>query len=344
MAAKDPTATWDEGVRSRSVLNLFYEEPDTDRWLPFDRYPRRLIRRSVRSKRQPGGPERVFLNLRSGLEKLGVPYRVNDYKAARKQSSELAGVIGKPHVLDDKEWRNPIVFGSATFSHPVEQPNFLRRHRTIRKILVPGEWMRRMWEPYYGDRVEAWPVGIDTSRWSPSFETKRFDFLIYDKIRWKHEQFEADLIGPICAALTKRNLPFARLRYGTYREEAYEALLRECRSMIFLCEHETQGIAYQQALSAGVPILAWDRGGFWQDPAFYPDKVRFGPVSSVPYWDNCCGLKFANIGEFHNRLDEFLVGLECERFAPRDYILENLTLENCAQNYLNIWHTVTSEL
>ena len=37
--------------------------------------------------------------------------------------------------------------------------------------------------------------------------------------------------------------------------------------MVFLCEHENQDIAYQQALACGVPILAWDRGGYWQDIA-----------------------------------------------------------------------------
>ena len=49
-------------------LNLFYEEPDPDRWLPLDRYPRRLIRRIVRGPFQPGGTMRVYLNLRAGLD------------------------------------------------------------------------------------------------------------------------------------------------------------------------------------------------------------------------------------------------------------------------------------
>jgi glycosyltransferase involved in cell wall biosynthesis len=40
--------------------------------------------------------------------------------------------------------------------------------------------------------------------------------------------------------------------------------------MVFLCEHETQGFAYQQALSCGVPIIAWDRGGLLQDPKLLP--------------------------------------------------------------------------
>ena len=65
------------------------------------------------------------------------------------------------------------------------------------------------------------------------------------------------------------------------------------RAMIFLCEHETQGIAYQQALSCGVPILAWDRGGHWQDPACFPPWSMGNPVTSVPYWDERCGRTFA---------------------------------------------------
>ena len=34
-------------------LNLFYEEPEPDRWFPFDRYPRRVIRTIVRGASEP---------------------------------------------------------------------------------------------------------------------------------------------------------------------------------------------------------------------------------------------------------------------------------------------------
>jgi len=36
------------------------------------------------------------------------------------------------------------------------------------------------------------------------------------------------------------------------------AALSRGRSMLFLCEHETQGLAYQQAIAAGLTILDWD--------------------------------------------------------------------------------------
>jgi hypothetical protein len=127
---------------------------------------------------------------------------------------------------------------------------------------------------------------------------------------------------------------FKELRYGSYREEEFQAALSDCRTMIFLCEHETQGIAYQQALSCNVPILAWDRGGYWQDPSHFPHKVKFQPVTSVPYWDERCGRTFVSIEQFHDAWNGFWDECQSVRFGPRDYILENLTLEKSADRYV----------
>lgn len=316
------------------TLNLFYEEPDPDRWFPLDRYPRRVIRRLVRGRPRPGGQTRVFLNLCSGLDKIGVPYRVNDYSHAQRHPDELACIIGKPHVLDLIPWRNPILFGAAIYSHPSNDPDLLSR-LPLRRILVPGEWMRKMCEPFWGDKVAAWPVGIDTENWKPEPALpKHFDFLIYDKVYWERDALTASLIQPIRCELEKRGLSFKEIRYGFYKENDFRRLLHQCRAMIFLSAHETQGIAYQQALACGVPILAWDRGGFWQDPAFYPHQVQFQPVSSVPYWDERCGFKFEGFTQFAEGLTNFLDKQGSAGFSSRDYILENLTLEKSAQQYL----------
>ncbi len=317
------------------MLNLFYGEPEGDRWLPFDRYPRRIVRRVVRGKPRPGGHARVFLNLRKGLDLLNVKYRVNDFDHARRNHHEVACIIGQPFLLDKHPWRNPILFGTALYSHPVDDPGLLSR-LPIRKILVPGKWMMEMCRPMWGDFVEAWPVGIDSQVWVPTpMNSKDFDVLLYDKVRWDHEAIGASLIKPIQARLEEEGRSVLTIRYGHYREEHFQAALQRCKSMIFLCEHETQGIAYQQALSAGVPILAWDRGGSWQDPAYYPLRVDFSPVTSVPYWDERCGLKFGDLAEFQSRWGIFWSQVTERTFAPRNYILENLTLEMCAQKYLD---------
>jgi hypothetical protein len=320
------------------MLNLFYDELNEDRWIPWDRYPRRLVRRIVRGKRSPGGQRRVFLNLLAGLDRLGVTYRVNDYRYARRNPGALACIVGKPCVLDRMAWKNPILFGASGYSHPVDHPQLLQSW-SIRKILVPGAWMESMCRPVWGDAVTAWPVGIDTELWRPvSPGNKPFDVLLYDKVRWQHEHFEQSLVAPIRRFLRERGHSVLELRYGTYREEDFRSALAQCRTMIFLCEHETQGIAYQQALSCGLPILAWDRGGPWQDPEYYPHKVFFEPVTSVPYWDARCGRRFSDITEYSVLWDDFYAGAKAERYRPRDYILENLTLELCARRYLEFAH------
>ena len=62
---------------SQHLLNLFYEEPDPDRWISLDRYPRRMVRRLLRGKPRPGGQARVFLILCAGLDRsFAVSYRV----------------------------------------------------------------------------------------------------------------------------------------------------------------------------------------------------------------------------------------------------------------------------
>src|SRR5713226_3237068 len=204
------------------ALNLFYEEPPTaDRWLPGDRYPRSIARRMFRGRAQPGGQMRVFLSLRAGLDRIKVPYRVNDYRYAATHTDEVVGIIGKPHLLNKVEWRNHIVFGAAVYSHPSDDPDLLRR-LAIRKVLVPGEWMREMCAPAWGDAVRAWPVGIDTDRWSPNpSQTKDIDILLYDKVRWEHERYEAALISVIKRALVDQGLTMEVIRYGFYQEDDF---------------------------------------------------------------------------------------------------------------------------
>jgi hypothetical protein len=238
------------------------------------------------------------------------------------------------------EWKNPILFGAAVYSHPIDDPSLLAR-TPVRKVLVPGAWMRDMCRPYWGNAVAAWPVGIDTDLWQPNEHQKPIDVLIYDKIRWNRNDYEPTLLAPIREVLTKGGHSFFELRYGNYREEEFHALLTNSATMIFLCEHETQGIAYQQALACNVPILAWDRKGYWRDPSYYPKKVKFAPVTSIPYWDERCGDSFERAEEVAFKWEHFWQRYLAGIFKPREYILETLTLERCAQRYLDFVREVS---
>jgi glycosyltransferase involved in cell wall biosynthesis len=316
------------------TLNLFYEEPDPDRWVPFDRYPRRMIRTLVRGAPQPRGTLRAFLNLVEGLDRLGTAYRINDYRHIGNAPGELACVFGKPHVLDKIPKQTPILFGTSIYSHPNDNPG-LPGTRNIRQVLVPSRWVQSMFEAVWPDIVSVWPVGIDTDRWTPSPETEKdVDVVIYDKLAWQQERYRRELLEPLHAELKRRALRVETLRYGSYREEELLSLSKRSRAMVFLSRHETQGIAAQQMLAAGVPLFAWDEGGFWQDPKYYPREVRFEPVTSVPYWDERCGVKFKGAADMVSAFDVFWRQVESGSFAPRQMVVERLTLEKCAADYV----------
>ncbi|WP_207924634.1 hypothetical protein [Pedobacter changchengzhani] len=286
----------------------------------------------------------IALQLMKGLDELGIPYRFNDYKYAKKHPTELIGIVGKPQLIFEKRFKNPILFGAGVYSHPIECPDLFEFYPNVKKILVPGNWIKEMFEPYYKHKVLAWPAGIDTAKWNPSIKKqKEYDFLIYDKIRWKHDEFETSLIQPIVNELERLKLTYTILKYGSYQPNELMEKLAVSLSAIFLCEHETQGQAYQQILSTNTPILAWDRGGYWQDPYYFPNKVKYKPVSSVPYWDERCGLKFEDISNFSDTLETFIYQLKRKDFKPRDYILEHLTLSICANKYVEIYTKTTDE-
>lgn len=330
------------GNGERMVLNLFFEERD-DRWFRGDRHLRPLVRRVLFGKPWISGQERVFLNLCAGLDKLGIPYRVNDYRYIRKHPDELACVIGRPFVLDRTAWKNPILLGVAMYNHPVDDPTLLARV-PVKHVLVPCQWYVDMCRPGWPS-IESWPVGIDTDLWAPAPAAKKtIDVLIYDKVRWERDRYEPTLIEPMRAHLRASGLSFEEIRYGSYKEDDYKAALVRCKTMIFLCEHESQGIACQQALASSLPVFAWDRGGMWRDPGYYPARVQYeGNVSSVPYWDERCGMKFANLAGFEAGWDEFWSKSMRGEYSPRDYILDNLTLEKAAMHYYDIARSVMQD-
>jgi hypothetical protein len=321
-------------------LNLFYSEPDPDRWFAYDRYPRQIIRRLIRGKRRPGGQEMVAFNLLKGLDKLDIPYRFNNYRYIKSHPKETVGIIGKPHVLFNNIWKNPIVFGASVFAHPLDCPNLFDEYPNVKKILVPGEWMKNMFEPYYKEKVVAWPVGIDTEEWNIPKQQQLKDFLIYYKVLWDKTEYNNTLFTPIVDILKKRNLSFEVIEYSRYKPLDLKKALAKVKACIFLSLHETQGLAYQQILASGTPILAWNKGGHWVDPSFYPHKVQFEPVSSVPYWDERCGEIFHNALDFEEELEIFLKKRDSIHFKPRSFILDNLTLEKAAKRYVDIYNTI----
>ncbi|NBX69995.1 MAG: glycosyltransferase family 1 protein [Proteobacteria bacterium] len=318
-------------------INLFYRPlPEADRWFAGDRHLRKLIRRIVRGKSNPSGLDKVFINLCSGLNLIGVNYTKNIlYNEINEE--DYVVVLGRGKTcLDGYRKKNKIVAGIGLMTHPSEWPTLCDEY-PVSKYLQHSEWANNVYKPFFGSRCEVWPVGINTYEWSPKKQRqqKQNDFLIYNKIRWDYKNQSEILLKPILNILKEKNLSFQEIRYGKYSPYQFKKALRNSKAMIFLCEHESQGIAYQECLASDVPILAWDQG-WCLDPNRKTWNQPEIPSSSVPYFSQECGIKFKNIKEFPEALNLFLFNLGHGLFYPRKYILENLTLEKSAQRFLEI--------
>jgi len=273
----------------------------------------------------------AFMSLKCALEDAGYEVRVNDFALARKNPGYPIGITGYPHILDGWSLPNPAVLGPGLLDHPAIAPSLMDDPR-YKTYVCSCEWHRRFFAKTYGDKCVTWFAGIDVDAW-PDFhgEPKDIDFIIYDKVRWNREELSRKLTEPIQSELRRRGYTSELIRYRHHDHVQYRATLRRARGMIFLAEHETQRLAYQEAMACGVPILAWDQG-LWLDPMRLQFDGADIPASSVPYFGPQCGERFKDADAFPAALDRFFEARE--RYAPRAFVIENLSRKASAETYL----------
>jgi glycosyltransferase involved in cell wall biosynthesis len=325
----------DRQIADRKAILLFYKEAECDTFFKYDRYLKRALRplyHTMHRRQKKTGFLVSFELLRRALESQDWMVRVNDFASARKYPDYPVGLIGYPELLEGWKLPNPAVLGTSLYDHPMLAPR-LMEDRRFRTYLVLSQWTYDMFYPYYGNACARWHAGIDTEQWHDTAGSiKDIDFLVYDKLRWDHDRQESALLNPILQVLERRGFRVETIRYQRHDHDTYRRLLERSRAMIFLCEHESQGLAYQEAMACNVPVLAWDNG-YWLDPL----SRRFGtamiPASSVPYFSTECGERFADWAAFEATLDRFLDRMP--ELRPRKYVCENLSMQRSAEIYTN---------
>ena len=293
----------------------------------------RYAYRTLRRKQVHTGFYTAFLGLVRSLKANGIDVRINDFRYARMHPAEPIGLAGYPSVIDKVNLPNPVIFGPGDYGSGAKAVALAKREN-IRVLSQPCQWAVDINRQWAGDKGQTYFAGIDTKQWRDrSGAAKSIDFLVYDKIRWHRDTRVDTVLERSLAALRSRGLTYRVVRYGHHHISAFRTGLSDARAMLFLCEHETQGIAYQEALSSGIPVLAWDEG-MPVDPnmiALAPENFR---VSAVPYFDRRCGLTF-KLDTLESTLDAFMA--ELKTYTPRDYVLDALSLERSGQRYLELY-------
>ena len=329
----DPSSSLERAIADRKLILLFYKEFEKDTFFRYDRYLKRVVRpiyNLTHTRQKKTGFGVSFELLKQALEKQGLLVRINDYAVARRHPEYPVGLVGFPTVLEGWNLPNPAILGPSLFDHPMLAPHLMEDPR-FRIYLVLAQWMYDMFRPIYGDACVRWYAGIDTDEWiDTSSHAKDVDFLVYDKIRWSHETLAVELLQPILDVLARRGLRTQVIRYKHHDHKTYRRLLERSRAMIFVCEHETQGLAYQEALASNVPVLAWDNG-YWLDPLWKKVSSMMIPASTVPFFSAECGDRFVDFAGFEPALGRFLNRMPL--FQPRRYVLENLSMRRSSEIY-----------
>jgi hypothetical protein len=279
----------------------------------------------------------AFMSLHRSLVLNGCDVRVNDFRTARRYPGYPIGIAGFPSVLGRvASLPNPRIFGPGDYGYPNEAREVAKDAR-IRLFIQPCDWYVEFYREACGDRLLKWPVGIDTAYWRDmSRAPKTTDLIIYDKLRWYREREVPRILDRVIRHVEARGLSYTVLRYGGHVRRDFERAIETSRAMIFLCEHETQGLAYLEAMACNMPVLAWDEERL-VDPLQTPFVGPGFKVSAVPYHDERCGLKF-RIDQFEPVFDRFWA--ERARYTPRAYVEETLSMRDAGAAYLQAYRSL----
>jgi glycosyltransferase involved in cell wall biosynthesis len=265
------------------------------------------------------GPGKVYKNLLTGLNKIGAEYQPNNLHP----SSDDVIVSLHRHQIMNTQFISQAFIGPNICVLPID--NQIVMNQQYKKAIVPSEWVKKLymkWLPE--DKLVVWPVGIDTDLFSDkSNETKTNDCLIYLKRRSQDE------LNTIKEFLNSKVQSFEVIEYGSYNEEQFIETISRSRYGIILDNTESQGVAIEEMMSCNLPLLVWDVT-HWCDRG-PQHKVE---ATCIPYFDDRCGVSFTNWSDIETSYTNFINSLNT--FNPREYILENLTLEKCAQDLIDI--------
>ncbi|PMJ99124.1 glycosyltransferase [Vibrio sp. 10N.261.55.A7] len=296
----------------------------------------RNFKRALFKQQSHTGFYSAFLGLIKSLESIGCDVRINDFNLAKKHPSYPIGIAGFPSVLDNVTLCNPKIFGPGDYGLPEEAHRVVNDPSFI-KLIQPSDWFSNIYKPYCGGKTMSWFSGIDSEKLVDlSCQPKEFDFLIYDKIHWNRASKDKLVINRIKAHLDKRGLAYKTIHYGKHRFSDYLEALSSSKALLYVNEHETQGLAYQEALASNIPVLAWDEQKII-DPKLAKYNSSTVKASSVPYFDDRCGMRF-KIEQFESTCDAFISQLFT--FKPREYIQSTLSLEIAGKRYLSEYKTI----
>jgi len=266
------------------------------------------------------GPHKVVDNLIKSLDQEKIDYAINEEKY---EHNFLVQYDATAHEKHSKIEQDTTIIGPQVWLFDGYGQFLIENQNYYKKIIAPSEWVKNKFITKFNlpeDKLAVWPVGIEEFN---NIREINYDCLIYFKRR---EQSELDAVKKF---LVSNGLSYRMVEYGTYGEDGFKQLVNSARFCFLINGTESQGIAVQEIMSMGVPIIAWDIKE-WLDQG---EAYRV-PATSIPYWDERCGEVFFNIEDLEVTFSKFYATLD--KYDPKAFIKDNLSFECSVKTLLDI--------
>ena len=266
------------------------------------------------------GPHKVVKNLLMSLNQEKIDYAINEEKYEHNFLLQYNDIAHEKH---SKIELDTCIIGPQVWLFDTYGQFLIEHQDYYKKMIAPSQWVKDKFINKFNlpeNKLSVWPVGIET------FNNERditYDCLIYFKRR---EQKELDAVKQF---LDGKNLTYKMVEYGGYGEDGFKDLVNQAKFCFLINGTESQGIAVQEIMSMGVPIIAWDIKE-WLDQG---EAYRV-PATSIPYWDERCGEVFFNIDELDVTFSKFYAKLD--EYDPKAFIKDNLSFECSVKTLLDI--------
>ena len=266
------------------------------------------------------GPHKVVDNLIKSLNQENIKYAINEEKY---EHNFLVQYDATAHEKHSKIEQDTTIIGPQVWMFDSYGQFLIENQNYYKKIIAPSEWVKNKFITKFNlpeDKLAVWPVGIE--EFSNTREPN-YDCLIYFKRR---EQKELDAVKQF---LDSKNFTYKMVEYGGYGEDGFKQLVNSAKFCFLINGTESQGIAVQEIMSMGVPIISWDIKE-WLDQG---EAYRV-PATSIPYWDDRCGEVFFNIDDLEVTFSKFYARLD--QYDPKAFIKDNLSFECSVKTLLDI--------
>ena len=266
------------------------------------------------------GPHKVVDNLIKSLDQEKIEYAINEEKY---EHNFLVQYDATAHEKHSKIEQDTTIIGPQVWLFDGYGQFLIENQNYYKKIIAPSEWVKNKFITKFNlleEKLAVWPVGIEEFN---NIREPNYDCLIYFKRRGQKE------LDAVKQFLDSKNLTYKMVEYGDYGEDGFKQLVNSAKFCFLINGTESQGIAVQEIMSMGVPIIAWDIKE-WLDQG---EAYRV-PATSIPYWDKRCGEVFFNIEDLEVTFSKFYATLD--QYDPKAFVKDNLSFECSVKTLLDI--------